>query len=88
LASGCPLGIKLYHGTKYDAALSISKTGFKPSKDGCMGPGVYFTPIFDDAASIAKRWNADAAVIECRLDDDNEDVQDRMHEVWGGVINN
>jgi hypothetical protein len=36
-----------------------------------MGAGVYFTPIFDDAASIAKRWNEDAAVIECRLDDDN-----------------
>lgn len=30
-----------YHGTSYDAARDIARSGFKPSKDGRLGPGVY-----------------------------------------------
>ena len=84
LAKDCPKGIVLYHGTKYEYALSISKSGFIPSKDGCLGPGVYFTPDLEVAKDIAKgrSGGAVAAVLECRLDEDNDDVQDRMHGPW------
>jgi hypothetical protein len=33
----------LYHGTKAEWAVSILKTGFRPSSDGRLGAGVYFT---------------------------------------------
>ncbi|KAJ1105686.1 hypothetical protein NDU88_003091 [Pleurodeles waltl] len=31
----------MYHGTSVNAAFSIIRNGFKPSKDGMLGPGVY-----------------------------------------------
>jgi hypothetical protein len=54
-ATSCPKGINLYHGTRLDAALNIQKTGFRPSKFGRLGEGVYFTPDFEIAATIGAR---------------------------------
>jgi hypothetical protein len=53
LAKNCPTGIIVYHGTKMEYALLISKNGWIPSKDGCLGPGVYFTPDKAEAIKIA-----------------------------------
>ncbi|XP_041918724.1 uncharacterized protein LOC121683246 [Alosa sapidissima] len=33
----------MYHGTSRKSATSILKTGFRPSSDGMLGPGVYLT---------------------------------------------
>nr|XP_033811234.1 uncharacterized protein LOC117365228 [Geotrypetes seraphini] len=33
----------MYHGTSVQAAESIIQTGFRPSKDGMLGPGVYLS---------------------------------------------
>jgi len=56
LASECSIGVKLYHGTKLEFAKSILKNGWKISKDGRMGPGVYLTPDRNVATSAARRW--------------------------------
>eukprot|EP00418_Pyrodinium_bahamense_P087970 CAMPEP_0179056882 /NCGR_PEP_ID=MMETSP0796-20121207/24043_1 /TAXON_ID=73915 /ORGANISM="Pyrodinium bahamense, Strain pbaha01" /LENGTH=149 /DNA_ID=CAMNT_0020753575 /DNA_START=65 /DNA_END=514 /DNA_ORIENTATION=+ len=54
--SGCLIGIAvgiawgsadtldrtLYHGTSWENARRIEREGFRPSSDGCLGPGVYF----------------------------------------------
>ena len=33
--------LRFYHGTSWEAATKIAREGFKPSIDGCLGPGVY-----------------------------------------------
>ena len=42
---------KVYHGTR--AKDAIKKEGFKPSKHGNLGPGVYSTPDLDTAGAYA-----------------------------------
>jgi hypothetical protein len=32
---------RFYHGTSWETALQIQAEGFKPSQEGCLGPGVY-----------------------------------------------
>ena len=31
----------LYHGTSWEIAQIIKREGFRPSSDGCLGPGTY-----------------------------------------------
>jgi len=46
-------------------ARSISENGWRISANGRMGPGVYFTPVWDVAVNAAKRFTncANFAVI-------------------------
>ena len=32
---------KFFHGTSWEGAQQIQREGFRPSADGCLGPGVY-----------------------------------------------
>mmetsp|Transcript_24787 Transcript_24787/g.57594 ORF Transcript_24787/g.57594 Transcript_24787/m.57594 type:complete len:207 (+) Transcript_24787:198-818(+) len=43
----------VYHGTSSRAAEAIKKFGFKPSKDGMLGAGVYVTPTLSKAEAFA-----------------------------------
>lgn len=40
----------MYHGTTKEAAASIKKSGFKPSKDGMLGQGVYLSRDLEKAS--------------------------------------
>jgi len=44
----------VYHGTVNQFGDAIEKGGFKPSKSGRIGPGVYFTDDPNVAWQIAK----------------------------------
>ena len=49
-------------------ATKIEVGGFKPSTDGRLGPGVYFTTIFDEAKNIAQyKYGKEGVVIESRV---------------------
>jgi len=39
----------MYHGTTPENAALIMKEGFKPSKDGMLGPGVYVSGEYEKA---------------------------------------
>ena len=44
---------KLYHGTSAAFAKAVERNGFKVSKDGMFGPGVYTTSDIEKAAILA-----------------------------------
>ena len=74
----------MFHGTSFSAAISIQRSGFRPSAAGNLGPGVYFTDNYKDAAKISKRWGTTfaSAVIECRLEKDPNHVNHGIHGRW------
>ena len=57
----------MYHGTKDTFGESIKVKGFEASKNGRLGPGVYFTTTFVEARKIAEfKFGKNGVVIECR----------------------
>ena len=67
----CTKGITLYHGTKVDNTSGIASEGLKPSKNGRLGPGVYFVESYSEAISIAKHRDREdgnvSVVLECTV---------------------
>lgn len=58
----------LYHGTSIEAAKNILEHGFKESKNGSYGPGVYFFMSFSKALEFAEQEHMDrSTVIEAEL---------------------
>jgi hypothetical protein len=53
----------MYHGTSKQNACSIRACGFKPSKDGTLGGGVYVSRDFNKAVAYAKRHGDDGEVL-------------------------
>lgn len=49
------LPTRFYHGTSFEAAMSIQRFGIKPSKDGVLGKGVYVTSSSKQAMAYANR---------------------------------
>jgi len=76
---GTPIDvIKMYHGTSMSKALSIEKSGFRPSTGGELGPGVYMVDAANKDKAIRfahdefRRANVSAdaeapALLECEL---------------------
>uniref|UniRef100_A0A7S0A4G8 PARP catalytic domain-containing protein n=1 Tax=Pyrodinium bahamense TaxID=73915 RepID=A0A7S0A4G8_9DINO len=63
------LDMTMYHGTSWANAQRIQRDGFKPSADGCLGPGVYFANQ-DKAIRFAKdtsRHGGEPALVEVRV---------------------
>ena len=67
-SSEWPKTLKFFHGTSWEAAQLVFAEGFKPSGEGCFGPGVYVGRA-DKATKFAmnkKRHGADVGgLIEC-----------------------
>jgi hypothetical protein len=63
--------VQLFHGTNGKNLGSIKQGGLRVSRDGRLGPGIYFTPNRDHAATISRhRCTAAepcAAVFECNV---------------------
>lgn len=56
----------MYHGTTAECAESIRKYGFKPSKNGALGKGVYLTVDLNKAINYARTSNP--SIIEVTVD--------------------
>jgi len=65
---------KLYHGTSQSTAAWINLVGFKPSRDGMFGPGVYVTGDWGKAKWFAQSrsegivWNSQPVVLVLDVD--------------------
>jgi hypothetical protein len=46
---------RFFHGTSWDTAQQILLEGFKPSQEGCLGPGIYVAR-YDKAEKFAKQF--------------------------------
>ena len=57
--------VLLLHGTKASNVEGILEVGFKPSKCGIFGPGVYLTDSFKYATSYGKCFVEEQGVIKC-----------------------
>ena len=56
-------GTKVYHGTSKVAADAIMDSGFRPSSDGMLGPGLYVTTDRSKAVAFAKASGDEGRVI-------------------------
>jgi hypothetical protein len=62
----CKRSIRAWHATPTANVQTILREGFKPSKSGRLGPGVYFTNAFWKAKTIAKSKD-NCSVIEVKI---------------------
>lgn len=77
------LGVNLtigFHQTTIDAARSILTTGFKPSKTGMLGPGIYFANNYD-ATDHKRNQSTEGGAIFCAVLDLGRvlEIQDKTY---------
>ena len=77
-------GTKVYHGTSSVAAEAIMDSGFRPSSDGMLGPGLYVTTDRSKAVSFAKKHGDEGRVIVGRAQFGNVAVVDATGARRGG----
>jgi predicted outer membrane repeat protein len=55
-----------FHQTTIEASRSILATGFKPSKSGMLGPGIYFATNYD-ATEFKRNQSTEGGAIFCAV---------------------
>ncbi|XP_071969550.1 uncharacterized protein [Engystomops pustulosus] len=79
----------MYHGTDYAAAKKIIKNGFKPSKDGMLGKGVYVSkdmhkamkyPLNTERKKVVLKIRVDVGRVK-KIDHKNHPLQKTWHDV-------
>lgn len=64
----------VYHGTNEEAAKRIKENGFKASKNGTFGSGVYTTTSIDKANSFAKMKSSGSKPVTLMITLNTQDI--------------